>query len=209
MSAQATLRWLSCVVAGLLGLAAAGLAPEPDPIPRRWQLNVSPGPLRVMTVDDGGGARQYLYFTYKVVNATGQDQLFAPSFELSSDASLVQRSGRDVPAAVTRAILDSLGNPLLKDQISIVGPLLQGEANAEEGLVVWPVQSGRMSEISIYGAGFSGETRAIEVKNPSTGATDRIMLRKTLVMRYQMPGEIVDRGSEPFPLAESPRWVLR
>lgn len=213
MNASVSMRWvqtLVCVAAGLAALLAGmGLAPEPDPIPRRWQLELTPGPLRVMTVELDGQSRQFLYFTYKVVNTTGQDQLFAPSIEMSTDTSLARRSGRDVPAEATRAIMDRLENPLLKDQISIVGPLLQGEANAEDGIAVWPMPSEHISNLTLYVAGLSGETRAVDFTNPQTGEKDRVLLRKTMVLRYDMPGEIVDQGSEPFPPAESPRWVMR
>jgi len=204
-----TLHALLAVVLGLLVLGAMGLAPEPDPIPRRWQLDFTTGPLRVVTVDlDGVGPRQYFYLTYKVVNGTGQDQLFAPAMDLSTSQSLAQRSGRNVPAQVTRHIIDMLENPFLMDQISIVGPLLQGDANAKEGLAVWPVATERAGELSVYIAGLSGETRPIEVKDPSTGEISRVLLRKTLALRYDLPGEIIDRGSTPFPLAEK-RWILR
>ena len=203
------MRCLHALFALLVALVAMGLAPEPDPIPRRWQLDFTPGPLRVITVDvDGVGPRQYYYFTYKVVNGSGQDQLFAPAVELATSHSLAERSGRNVPAQVTKQILDMLENPFLLDQISIVGPLLQGDANAKEGLAVWPVPTERSGELTVYFAGLSGETRPIEVKDPKSGEISRVLLRKTLVMRYDMPGEIIEQGSKPFPMAEK-RWILR
>lgn len=203
------MRILHALLVVLMGLLAMGLAPEPDPIPRRWQLDFTPGPLRVVTVDvDGVGPRQYFYLTYKVVNGTGQDQLFAPAMDLSTSHSLAQRSGRNVPAQVTKHILEMLENPFLVDQISIVGPLLQGEANTKEGLAVWPVPTERSGELSVYIAGLSGETRPIEVKDPKSGEISRVLLRKTLTLKYDMPGEIIDRGSVPFSLAEK-RWIMR
>lgn len=43
------------VLAAVLALAAflclPGMAPEPDPVPRRWQLAIEPGPLRVVSID--------------------------------------------------------------------------------------------------------------------------------------------------------------
>jgi hypothetical protein len=188
-------------------LAALGLGPEPDPVPRRWQLDVEVGPLRVASVQIEGEQRSFYYLTYKVTNATGQDLLFAPAFELVTEDGIAQRSGRDVPAAATTQLLTLLNNPFLQDQISVVGILLQGPENAREGLAVWPVSDTTVDELTIFGSGFSGETRAIEVRNPSSGKLERVLLRKTLMVRYLTPGEIAP-AADALPVAER-RWILR
>ena len=63
-------------------------------------------------------------------------------------------------------VLEMLDNQFLQDQIGILGMLLQGPDNARDGLVIWPCNNIAVDEISIYAAGFSGETRAVEVKTP-------------------------------------------
>jgi hypothetical protein len=191
-----------------LWMLGIGSAPEPDPIPRRWQLTIEPGPLRIATVETSQGPKAYFYLTYKVTNASGGDLLFAPSFDLATDRGDVLRSGRDVPAAVTKSLLESLGNPYLEDQISIVGNLLQGEGNAKEGLVVWPANSLRLTQLEVYAAGFSGETKSIDIQDPKSGKAAKATVRKTLQIRYQPPGEIRDQGSRPFDVIEQ-RWVMR
>jgi hypothetical protein len=198
------------LVAALGGLwLLGGLAPEPDPIPRRWQLELQPGPLRIATIDvKDEGPKAYFYMTYKVTNASGGDLLFAPSFDLATDQGDVLRSGRDVPAAVTKSLLESLGNKYLEDQISIVGNLLQGEGNAKEGLVVWPAGSLRLTQLEVYAAGFSGETKSVDIQDPTTGKPAKATVRKTLQIRYQPTGEIRDQGSKPFDVLEQ-RWVMR
>jgi hypothetical protein len=195
--------------AALTGIGSAiGMGPEPDPIPKKWELTVDPGELRYASVDDGNGAKGYFYFTYTVTNATGKDMLFTPSFDMTNEKGDVVRSGRDVPAAVTKSLLDRLDNRFLEDQISIVGMLLQGEGNAKDGLVVWPATTLRFSEMTIYGSGFSGETKTIESKDAKTGKTVKTTLRKTLSLKYQPTGEVRDQGSKPFELIEK-RWVMR
>src|SRR5205085_2147709 len=162
----------------LLG-TTLGLAPEPDPIPRRWQLSIEPGPLRIATVDvPDEGPRTFFYMTYKVTNTSGGDLLFAPSFDMATNRGDVLRSGRDVPASVTKSLLESLGNSLLEDQISIVGNLLQGEGNAKEGLVVWPAPSLHLTDLEVYAAGFSGETKSVEITDPKTGKPGKATVRK-------------------------------
>jgi hypothetical protein len=200
---------LTLAAAALTGVGSAiGLGPEPDPIPKKWELTVDPGQLRYASVDDGNGAKGYFYLTYTVTNATGKDMLFTPSFEMTNEKGDVVRSGRDVPAAVTKNLLERLDNQFLEDQISIVGMLLQGEGNAKDGLVVWPATTLRFSEMTIYGSGFSGETKTVESKDAKTGKTVKTTLRKTLQLKFQPTGEVRDQGSKPFDLIEK-RWVMR
>lgn len=220
--------WRRGVVRGtaLLALAGAAVAvgsltsvlhavvPEPDPVPRRWELELKPGPLRVMTIESspssggGGEAKRYFYLTYKVTNSTNEDVLFAPIFELVSSEGDLVRSGQDVSAEVTKTIVEKLGNPLLMDQVSILGTLAHGEANAREGVVIWPANHKLLDDATVYASGFSGETRTLEVIDPQTKDVKRVLLRKTRVLRYRMPGEITTQGSSPFDLVED-RWVLR
>lgn len=205
-------RWIAALVAmlaALCGTAAIGLAPEPDPIPRRWQLSFEPGPLRFVSLDvPGQGVRDYFYFTYKVTNGTGQDVIFAPAFDLANDQGEIRRGGREVPGTAVKAMLAKLDNPFLQDQVSVVGVLPQGEENAREGLVMWPANSLDASEISLFAAGFSGETRTVESKDAKSGKAVRVTLRKQLMIRYLTPGEIRNQGAAPFVERER-RWVLR
>jgi hypothetical protein len=205
------------IAAAVVGLASLtvmpGLAPEPDPIAKRWELDIRPGALRMASVPDpAGNPRLYFFLTYRVGNNTKQDLLFAPAFELSTEDVSAVRSGRDVSAGVTREILERLDNPMVKDQISILGNLLQGVENSKDGVVIWPAPELHPNEITVYAAGFSGETRTIEVADTSPdakpGAKKQIVLRKTLMLRYRNLGEIRDRGAEPFELVER-RWILR
>lgn len=209
------------VFAALTPAPRAAAAPEPAPIPRRWQLEVEPSPLRTVVVETPGiGPRAYFFLTFKVTNNSTADLLFAPSFELATDDMQVYRSGRDVPVVVTNRIKDLLQNPLLEDQISVVGTLLRGEENAKEGLVIWPVPELHGSELAVYCAGFSGETVTLEVPVPlplqaaagsGTNAqpkTEKKILRKTLELRYRLPGDLHPGSDEPLRPYEK-RWIMR
>jgi hypothetical protein len=191
-------------------LPALGLAPEPDPVPKRWQLEVTPGPLRVSYVDAADGRGAYLYFTYTAVNNTGQDLEFVPSFEMATDSGEISLSGVGVPPSVTASILGSLSHPFMQDQVDILGPIQQGPENAKHGLVIWPLNDFITDEIRVFGAGFSGETDSIELKDPRTGETKRLVFRKTLMLRYATPGEIRVSavGDRPLDVVEQ-RWIMR
>lgn len=206
-------RWsralLSVVVLGLGLTMVGGFAPEPDPVPTRWELDYQPGPLRVATVTDANGStRAYFYMTYRVTNYSGQDLIFAPSMDLVTEEGSIRRAGRDVPPEVTRHILESLRNPLLEDQISVLGQILQGVENAKDGLAVWPADDLETDTISIFVAGLSGENKPIVVRDPETKRNKRVMLRKTKMLSYETPGQLGGRGSAPLELAET-LWVMR
>jgi hypothetical protein len=202
------------VIAGLMAclIVVAGVwatPPEPDPVPTRWQLDLKAGPLRIATIDTpDAGPRAYFYFTYKVTNNSGEDLLFAPAFDMATENGDVRRADQKVPPEVTRELLRRLNHPFLQDQIGILGLMLQGEENAKFGLAVWPADDLDVDEISIYAAGFSGETTTLRFKDPKTGKIKQIVLRKTYMLRYRSPGELVDRGSRPITQVEA-RWIMR
>jgi hypothetical protein len=124
-----------------------------------------------------------------------------------------------VPAAVTAELIERMQNPLLEDQIGVVGTLLRGEENAKEALVAWPMPATFQSEIKVYCAGFSGETATIEVPNAASLMAsasgshtpvkmEKKVLRKSLMLRYQLPGELNPAaGLELQPVETG--WIMR
>lgn len=196
------------VVVGVVAVTVAR-PPEPNPVPVRWQLDLDVGPLRVASVDTPGqGPMLYFYLTYTVTNNTDQDILLAPSFELSTETGTNVVAGQGVPAAVTRELLERLGNPLLNDQVNMIGVLRRGEAHARDGLVVWPVRDVQADEARVYMAGFSGETTRVQVVDRQTGKPRDVVFRKTLMAIHEVPGHVDNRGSAEIERVES-RWIMR
>ena len=190
-------------------LSAVIAAPEPDPVPTRWEFDFEPEPFRLVQLeDDDGNTSLYAFLTYRVVNATGQDRMFAPLFELATDKGHVVRSGRGVPAEITREIMGMLDDPLLKDQLNIVSTLLQGIENNRRGLAVWKLPDISVDEIKVFAAGFSGESEPFYITDPETGERVRKLLRKTRMLRYAAPG-VITAESSPTPDPIEARWVLR
>ena len=200
-----------CAIAIACGLSSprpAHAAPEPSPVPKRWELDIQPGPLRTAVFNTEAGPRAYFFLTYKVTNNGSGDLLFAPAFELATDETGEPlRSGRDVPVAVTRAILEKLDNDLMEDQISVVGTILRGPENAKESVAIWPVPQTRIAELSIYAGGFSGENTTLELPDAS-GKVEKKILRKTYMMRFRMPGELTPGDGVEYRPYES-RWIMR
>jgi hypothetical protein len=162
-------------------------------------------PLRVANVDvPGQGPRPFYYVTFKTTNLSGQDLYLSPMVELATDTGKVIRSGRDVPREVYAALLARIQNPFLVDEVDVQGTIGQGKDQAREGLVVWPADDLKVDEVSIYAAGFSGETQT--VVRPDNGET--VVLRKTMMLRHAIPGEI-DPSATPTLDRTEERWILR
>ena len=190
-------------LAALMFTATVLAYPKPASVPYRWELNFEPGELRLW-VDTAGDAAAYWYFSYKVTNRTGRDQVWAPSFTLFTDAGQIMRSGRAVPARVADEIRDLLGNIFLETQNEAIGDIFHGREHAKEGLVIWPAQNTDVNELSLFIAGISGETA--RVINPIT--TEQVLLRKTLQRDYLIRGDALARGSKPAELIRQ-QWILR
>ncbi|MFI4881890.1 MAG: hypothetical protein ACIAQU_04825 [Phycisphaerales bacterium JB064] len=196
------------VALGVVAVTSA-LPPEPNPIPVRWQLDLDVGPLRVASIDTPGqGPSLYFYMTYTVTNNTDEDILLAPSFELATETGVNVVAGQGVPANVSQQILSNLGNPLLNDQVNMIGVLRRGEAFAREGLVVWPVRDVAADEARVYMAGFSGETARIQVVDRDSGNPRDVVLRKTLMAVHETPGNINAGDDDAIERSES-RWIMR
>jgi len=212
---------LAAAIAATVALAAPApavlAAPEPSIVPSRWQLDFRPGDLRLAVLEveitrTGSDGRTYtafeprafLYMTYEVVNNTGEDRLFAPSFGLATEEGTMRRSGRDVPADVVGELLSRLEKPFLEDEISVIRTLGQGVENAREGLVVWAADGLKADEITVFARGFSGETK--RYARPDTG--EEVTLYKEMMLRHSTPGDLATYGRRPLPRVES-RWILR
>ena len=202
---------LCCGVA-LVAPAPALAAPEPSAVPTRWELDIEPGPMRIATIPvEGQGDRSFFYMTYKVVNNSGEDLYFAPTFDLTTDAGTAVRNGQEVPQKVTEILMARVANPFVQDQIAVIGTLSQGEENAREGLVIWPTDNLLVDEVTVYCNGFSGEIRRIakpDAKPGPDGKPEEVVLRKTLMLVHSTPGELTGMGNRPLDRTVT-RWILR
>jgi hypothetical protein len=86
--------------------------------------------------------------------------------------------------------------------------MLQGDENAKDGIVVWPLSNLTASELTVYAAGFSGEVAQVEIKDPKSGALVKEPMYKTFMARYKTGGDMSNRGSEPFEPYET-TWIMR
>lgn len=184
----------SAPVAGPGPALAAAIAED-------WELDFRAGELRHF-IDPVDG-KAYWYFTYRVVNRTGAERLWAPKFEFFGDRGQLLDAGKAVPTRVTKALIEKAGTEFTQDQYQILGPILVGDENAKDGLVVFPGTDPEITEITLFVGGVSSKTR--REPDPITGEirTQRRVLR----MEFLMPGEAAKRPSKSADPASSDERV--
>ncbi|MBI1337121.1 MAG: hypothetical protein GC164_09180 [Phycisphaera sp.] len=198
----------------LVGLAAvlsspqsASAYPEPALVPRAWELTFTHDMPRPIAVQDADGAYHWFwYMTYKVVNQTEAERIFVPTITITDDEGRIIDANKDVPAKVFDAIKEKVANPLLEPQEQIIGKVLRGEDYARDSVAIWPATVSEQDTllVSILVEGLSGE--AAIVKIPDSDETT--VLRKTLMIDYEMPGRPPTPQSQPV-VAKGEHWVMR
>ena len=180
--------------------------PEPAIVNPSWSIDFEFGTPDAVAVTDPttGEISWYWYLPYKVINNSGDDQLFIPEFIIYEDAGRILRAGQGVPNNVYPAIDEQLNNPLLKDPIEVVGKLLKGPDFAKEGVAIWPAPDVDVDAISIFIGGLHGETQ--KAQNPRTG--EEVLLRRVLMLDFTTRGNFKTPQQQPVELADQ-RDVMR
>lgn len=211
------------VGAGLtLFVVPARTAPKPAEIPESWELEFEYEKIKPLRIRLPGRSEPELfwYMCYTVTNRTGEDQVFVPQCVMYADTGQVLRAGKGVPPVVFKTVKKLLNNPLLKDNSSMGGKLLQGEDNAKDGVAIWADFDPKAGVVDVFFGGVSGEKIEVRLPKPVsitetdvTGKTqtvmkDKVVLAKTLMLRYSIPGEAAARLTAPVKLL-STSWVMR
>lgn len=211
----ATAAFVAGVVAGsafaLVPQDATVAAPPSSRVPagETWQLDFKPGPLRVYVDPFSGDA--FWYLTYEVGNRSGRERMWAPRFELQTDAGQVKPSGQGVSRLVTEDLQRILSSSrserrteTVLDQNQMIGPVLAGPEHVREGLVIWRLEDPTVTELTIYVSGVTNHRET--VSHPETGAP--VVLRRARALQFATPGELVLLEGRPIE-AQSQAWVLR
>ncbi len=207
----------------LASCLAAGTAPQPDEFPTAWQLDFEYQRPKAVQVRLPGETEKRVYWVmiYTVTNKTGDDQIFVPDFALYTDTGQILRAGTDVPNRVFEHVKRTYNKPLLKDMTEISGRILQGADNARTGAAIWPDFDAKAGSFDVFIGGLSGESAEVELPtpvtvmemDPLTGEKEevvrsRILLSRTLRIRYSVPGEAAGRLRAPVE-AVTAEWVMR
>lgn len=187
--------------------------PKPSPYPISWELKFEHDEPRRVVLDVPGSSvpKAYWYITYTVTNESDQEQLFLPVFEMLTRDGRVIRSDRNIPQPVFDRIKRREGKQFLEPFTTIGGEIRIGEDEARDGVAIWEEPDRRMGAFSIFVTGLSGETalakdaRGQEMKDAEGKP---IILRKTLQVDYEIPGDEVFAGEDEIKQTGK-QWVMR
>lgn len=204
-----------CLWLGSVAVAVAG--PEPDPASPYWQLNVRfHDPQRIEVAVPGAGTQTFWYLLFTVTNNTGEDIQFYPSFRLVTDTLASVEGGANVPPAVYDAIAarHKKEHPFFASPFKTTGLLLQGEDNARTSAAVFTQFDPQANGMTVFVSGLSGEVArvtnpAFDPDSPGSETNKRFfILRKTLAITYDLPGDEQTRASAK-PIRRDRTWVMR
>jgi hypothetical protein len=201
---------------GVTGVTVA--APVAEPFSTSWQLEFRFHDPQRITVQLPGDSQEtrYWYMLYEVVNQTGRDVAFYPSFRLVTDTLQVVEGGADIHPRVYDLIAarHKIEFPLLTVPSKVTGLLLQGEENARASVAVFRAFDPKASGFTAYVAGLSGEVARIPnpAFNPAAEETEEnarsFILRRTLAIEYALPGDDATSG-KANPIRRNREWVMR
>ena len=204
--------------------AAARPASYPVPlvVPLQWELKIDIEPLRCLPMRLPGekADRLFWYLMYTVTNLGEEDHVFVPEFVMFTGTGQLTRTGHSVPSAVFDEIKKLHADPLLRTQTSVTRKILHGQDNAKSGAAIWPDFDPNAGTVDIFIGGLSGETKTLDLPKPvevvetdwkgnhKTVTKDRLILTKTLHLRYLIPGEPASRR-RTAPKLLMKEWVMR
>ncbi|MHC4563186.1 MAG: hypothetical protein ACYS8X_10495 [Planctomycetota bacterium] len=203
--------------------AYAGNAPKPSSMPITWELSFKRldvvRPIRVVLPGEKQ-AKTFWYLRYRIINDTGDDRTFVPSFDLCTNTGQLFTAKTTVPRILFDKIKQLHNQPLLQTQTAVTGKILQGEDNAKDGVAIWPDFDHSAGSLDVFVGGLSGEKKVVKLPKPikvemsdgagktTTVTVDEIVLTKTLQLTYEVPGEAGARFNTPAKLANT-QWVMR
>jgi hypothetical protein len=193
----------------------AGAAPEPAlvPPPGTWQLDLElhGEPHQIcITLPGDTQPRRFWYFLYTIANNTGQDIDFIPQFELYTDTFQLRPAGVKVRRPVFDAIRDRYRDsiPLLEPQSMLTGKVLQNVDNARDSVAIFEDFDPNATSVKIFIAGLSNETVTIVSPAASADNSKEFLLRKTLMLEYQVPGDRFNLDKRVM-LYRNREWIMR
>jgi hypothetical protein len=201
----------------LSGLTARALAETPQ-VKKSWLLDIRFYDPQRITLTLPGDKQQttFWYMLFEVINDTGQDVEFFPSFRLVTNTLQVVEGGAGISPSVYDAIFarHKVDHPFLAHPSKITGPLLQGADNRRASVAVFRMFDKEADSFTIYIGGLSGEIARVnnpgfdETKEESKANPRFFILRRTLAITYDLPGDAATRILAK-PIRRSREWVMR
>ncbi len=191
-------------------------APQPAVVPgeNQWTLNIVYTQPQQITVKMPGEkqAQRFWYIIITVTNTAGTDVPFYPKCELMTDTFQIIPAYQNTKNAVFEKIKSRHKKkyPFLESLELADNKILQGQDNTKDFAIIWPDFDPKAKNISLFIAGLSNETAAVEnpAKKDPNGNPEKVYLRKTLELDYAIAGDASLRDSTTIAFKDK-RWVMR
>lgn len=200
------------------GEPQVGTGPQPSPVAVSWEFAFKFEDPKRIEVRLPGQERPevYWYMLYTVTNTGERSQHFFPIFQLHTQNFQVIDTDKGIHPLVFAAIRERHRQlyPYLVEPEKAIGDLLVGDDHARESVAIWRQVDLSNGSFAVYVAGLSGETRflhnpAFDPSQPeSSGNPKNFVLRKTLEIRYNLPGSPSARP-QTTPERRVTRWIMR
>lgn len=213
-------RGIVLVAAGLAAMSVTDAtgAPKPASVSPAWQLDFEfhdPARISVNLPGDYAPTTAW-YLLYSVTNNTGEEIDFYPSFDLVTDTLEVVEGDAGIHPDIHRAVQKRHGKqyPFFSRPDQVLGTLHQGEDYTRTAAVAFRDFDPDASSFTIYIGGLSGEMTRVGNPSfdPSAPESDKNpryrVLRKTLAVTYELPGDRVSRNLAD-PVRIERKWVMR
>ena len=200
----------------LTATVACNAAPAPAIVPgaNLWTVNVEyTNPEQIMVKIPGQRAPQrFWYIILTMTNKSGYDVPFYPRCDLMTDTLTLTQAYRDTRKRVFKKIAKRYKRkyPFLESLEYADNRILQGEDNTKDMVIIWPDFDLEAKKISLFVAGLSNETVAIDhptAKNEN-GMPKKIFLRKTLQLDYAIAGDKALRHKSKLTFKDQ-TWIMR
>ncbi len=184
------------------------------PSPSQWTLDVRYDRPQQITMTLPDGTHQRFWYTILTLtnNATSKDVPFYPACDLMTDTFQILHAGKTTRRAVFQAIkIRHQGSyPFLEPLEFVKDKILQGPDNTIDIAIIWPDFDDKAKKISLFIAGLSNETVAIDhpLETDENGKPVKIFLRKTLKLDYAIGGDQTLRAGAAL-LYQDKSWVMR
>jgi hypothetical protein len=208
-----------------------GSGPQPAPTAVSWAFEFKYDHPKRIAVQLPGESQPtvFWYMVYTVTNPGPRTQDFFPLFQLVTEDLRVIDTDMGINPLVFDAIKErhKQTHQYLVRPREAIGPLLAGDDHARESVAIWRSGELDVHSFKIFIAGLSGETQfapnpRFDPNSPETVTQTgpdgkpqevpvnprRFTLRKTLELRYELPGSERARATvEPVFVTE--RWIMR
>jgi len=189
--------------------------PEPAVVqrPGDWTLDVVFSRLQQISAKrpDESTPGRYWYIILTLTNRTGSDVPFYPACDLMTDTFRIMPAGKGVRNPVFEQIkLKHQGRyPFLENIDTAGNKVLEGVDNTKDIVIIWPDFDDKAKNITLFIAGLSNETVAIEhpTETDDAGNPVKVYLRKTLALDYAVGSDEKLRALAKLSY-KGKRWVM-